>query len=49
MSNEPIKEIEDDEDECMHDEHDHGICIDCGKDISDYLICRAERAAEGDR
>jgi Fe2+ or Zn2+ uptake regulation protein len=28
--------------ECPHDEHDHGICLDCGKDIMDDLIGRAE-------
>jgi len=30
------------EEECPHDEHDHGICLDCGKDILDNLIDRAE-------
>jgi len=30
------------EEECPHDEHDHGICLDCGKDIMDDLIGRAE-------
>lgn len=23
---------------CPHDEHDHGICLDCGKDNLDSLI-----------
>ena len=27
---------------CPHDERDHGICLDCGKDIMDDLIGRAE-------
>ena len=27
---------------CSHDEHDHGYCLDCGKDIMDNLINRAE-------
>jgi hypothetical protein len=31
-----------DEDECPHDEHDHYICLDCGKDIMDELIARAD-------
>lgn len=26
------------EDECMHDELDHGICMDCDTDFSDSLI-----------
>jgi Fe2+ or Zn2+ uptake regulation protein len=30
------------EDECPHDEHDHGICLECGKDIMDDLVGRAE-------
>lgn len=28
--------------ECPHDEHDHGICLDCSKDIFDDLVGRAE-------
>jgi hypothetical protein len=37
--------------ECPHDEHDHGICLDCGLDIMDDLIGRAEmmRDANEDR
>ena len=27
---------------CPHDEHDHGYCLDCGKNIMDNLIGRAE-------
>lgn len=27
---------------CPHDEHDHGICLDCGKDIMDDLVGRSE-------
>jgi len=34
---------------CPHDEHDHGICLDCGKDILDDLVCAAEYATEGER
>lgn len=30
------------EEECPHDEHDHGICLNCGKDVLDTLIDRAE-------
>jgi hypothetical protein len=33
---------EQEQEECPHDEHDHGICLDCGKDIMDELIGRAE-------
>ena len=31
---------------CPHDEHDHGICLDCGEDIIDRLIRDAEDAFE---
>lgn len=34
---------------CPHDEHDHGICLSCGKDRTDDLVCAAEYAFEGDR
>lgn len=34
------------EDECPHDEHDHGICLDCGKDIFDDLVGAAEMARD---
>jgi hypothetical protein len=34
------------EDECPHDEHDHGICLHCGKDITDDLVAAAEFAAD---
>ena len=30
------------EEECPHVEHDHGYCLECGKDIMDDLIGRAE-------
>ena len=30
------------QDECPHDEHDHGVCLDCGKDVFDDLVGRAE-------
>jgi len=23
---------------CEHDEHEHGVCINCGKDIHDSLV-----------
>jgi hypothetical protein len=38
-----------DEDECPHDEHDHGYCLDCGADVMNRLISQAEYACEGDR
>jgi len=31
-----------DEDQCPHDELDHGICLDCGQDRFDDLIDRAD-------
>ena len=31
---------------CGHDEHDHGICIECGADITDTLAGQAEDAAD---
>jgi Fe2+ or Zn2+ uptake regulation protein len=37
------------EEECPHDEHDHGICLDCGEDIMDKLISQAEAYGEGER
>lgn len=36
------EECKDESDDCQeccpHDDHDHGICIDCGKDNYDSLI-----------
>ncbi len=48
---EPVELLDDDvlEDECSHDEHDHGICLDCGEDIMDSLMAKAEAYYEGDR
>lgn len=34
---------------CPHDEHDHGICMDCGKDRTDDLVGAAESYFEGER
>lgn len=34
---------------CVHNEYDHGICLDCGKDCTDFLIMRAEDYYEGER
>lgn len=36
------EQVDEDEDECPHDEHDHYICLDCGKDIMDTIIDRAD-------
>jgi hypothetical protein len=33
-------------DDCPHDENDHGICLDCGKDIFDDIVAAAEAAAD---
>uniref|UniRef100_UPI004029A86A hypothetical protein n=1 Tax=Candidatus Wunengus sp. YC61 TaxID=3367698 RepID=UPI004029A86A len=30
------------ENNCPHDEHDHGICLECDKDITDDLVAKAE-------
>ena len=30
--------------ECQHDEHDHGVCLDCGADLTDKLAGQAEAA-----
>ena len=34
------------EEECEHDEHDHGICLHCGKDVWDDVVAAAEFRAE---
>jgi len=34
------------QEECPHDEHDHGYCLECGKDILDDLISHAELMRE---
>ena len=31
---------------CAHDDHEHGICIDCGADITDRLVDLAEYRAD---
>ena len=38
--------VEPEEDECPHDELDHGICLDCGKDCFDDEVAAAEFAAD---
>ncbi len=30
------------EDLCGHEEHDHGICSDCGEDVTDFLISKID-------
>ena len=35
--------------ECDHPEHDHGICLDCGEDITNDLVSKSEAQSEGDR
>ena len=39
----------DDEEECIHWEHDHGVCMECGEDITESLAGAAEAYFEGDR
>lgn len=34
------------QEDCTHDEHDHGICLYCAKDITDDLVSRAEAASD---
>jgi hypothetical protein len=34
------------EQECDHEEHDQGICLACGADITDELAGQAEDAAD---
>lgn len=34
------------QDECPHTDHECGVCIECGKDITDNLVSRAEAAAD---
>jgi hypothetical protein len=34
---------------CSHDEHDHGICLDCGEDRTDDLAARAYDDAKAAR
>ncbi len=36
-----------DEEECLHEELDHGICMDCGEDLSDELCNAAHEQSEG--
>lgn len=36
------KGLPSEEEECPHDEHDHGICLECGKDIFDDLVGEAD-------
>lgn len=40
------KEEREYQEECPHDEHDHYICLDCGKDILDDKIGEAEMLEE---
>jgi hypothetical protein len=44
-----VAQVEDEAEDCTHDEHDHGICLACGEDITDTLVGKAEAAYEGDR
>ena len=32
--------------ECNHEEHDHNICLYCGKDILDHIIDAAKYLAD---
>ena len=40
---------EEDEEECEHDEHDHGYCLDCGEDVLNDLVGRSEDSLNEDR
>jgi hypothetical protein len=42
-------EPEDEQDECEHTDIDkHRMCLDCGKDMLERIIVRAEYRSEGD-
>lgn len=30
------------QEQCLHRDHEHGICVDCGADRSDHLRSQAE-------
>ncbi len=34
------------QEQCPHDEHDHGICLDCGENIWDDVVAAAEFRAD---
>lgn len=34
------------QDDCLHTDHECGVCIECGKDISDDIAARAELRAD---
>jgi Fe2+ or Zn2+ uptake regulation protein len=38
--------MDENQEPCTHDEHDHGICLDCGEDITQELVSKAEAAAD---
>ena len=42
----PAHKRQQEAEECPHDELDHGICLDCGKDCFDDVIAAAEFAAD---
>lgn len=35
--------------DCSHTDHEHGMCIECGADVTDDLVSRAEAAADARR
>lgn len=43
-----LRGLREDEDEelCDHNEHDHGICLGCHKDITQDLVMQAEYRAD---
>lgn len=43
------QKLEEEQEECDHPEHDHGICLHCEKDIFDDLVDRAEWARDAAR
>lgn len=42
----PAHKKQQEQEECPHDENDHGICLDCGKDIWDDIVASAEFRAD---
>jgi hypothetical protein len=45
-ANREKREREKYQEECPHDETDHGICLDCGLDVFDDIVAAAEFAAD---
>ena len=40
------KDTQRENDDCQHLEHDSGFCLDCGKNITDTLVMKAESVVD---